>query len=144
MKIQSGSGPSAAGSAPRSQGQGGAAFQPDVGGAREAAPAGPAGATGAVHSLSALLALQEAPGPLERRKRAVKRAGRLLDILDSVKLSLLEGGEPSAMLIQLKNAVGESRAEVDDPMLDGVLDEIETRAAVELAKEEVARAARAA
>ena len=78
---------------------------------------------------------------MERKRRAVRRAGKLLDILDSVKISLLEGGEPSAMLNQLKLAVGENRAEVDDPGLDGVLDEIETRAAVELAKQEVARLA---
>jgi hypothetical protein len=92
-----------------------------------------------MHSLDALLALQEAPGPIERKRRAVRRAGKLLDILDSVKLSLLEGGEPSDILAQLKIAVGEGRAEVDDPRLHEVLDEIETRAAVELAKEEVAR-----
>ena len=141
MKIQGGSGPSAATAPARAQGQAAAGFNPGVSGAREAAPAGPAGSIGAIHSLDALLALQEAPGPMERRRRAVKRAGRLLDILDSVKLSLLEGDGSPSMLMDLKSAVDESRAGTDDPRLEGVLDEIETRAAVELAKSEMARGA---
>lgn len=141
MKIQSGSGPSAAAAPARSQGQAGAAFTAGVGEVREAAPAGPANSIGPLTSLDALLALQEAPGPMERRRRAVKRAGRLLDILDSVKLSLLEGGDASAMLRDLKTTVDESRMGADDPRLDDLLEEIDTRAAVELAKQEMARSA---
>jgi hypothetical protein len=37
--------------------------------------------------------------------------------------------------------VRDSRSGTEDPALEGVLDEIETRAAVELAKSEMARAA---
>jgi hypothetical protein len=140
MKVQGGSGTSATSAPSRVQGQAAPGFAPinqeeDV---REAAPAGRTALLGGVNSLDALLALQEAPGPMERRKRAVKRAGKLLDLLDSVKISLLEGGAGNAALSQLTQAVRESRAGTDDPMLEGVLDEIETRAAVELAKQEVA------
>jgi hypothetical protein len=146
MKVQSGSGTTAATATSRSQGQAAAGFEPMTGETASVARAGPTGSLGAVHSLDALLALQEAPGPTERRRRAVKRAGKLLDILDSMKISMLEGGSPGDMLAQLKGAVDESRSETDDPRLEGVLDEIETRAAVELAKEDMARqaAARAA
>jgi len=98
------------------------------------------GPTG-VASLDALLALQEVGGPLERRRRAVRRAGRILDVLDEVKLSLLEGGLPPAALDRLVSAIREERGGTDDPNLEGLLDEIETRAAVELAKLEMARAA---
>ncbi len=140
MKIQSGSGVGATTGAGRAQGPAAPGFAPVAGGARETAPAAPAGALGAVNSLDALLALQEAPGPMERRKRAVKRATRLLDILDSVTLSMLDGEDGATMLSQLTVVVRESRAETDDPALEGVLDEIETRAAVELAKQEVAQA----
>jgi len=109
--------------------------------ASEAASAAPAAATGAVGSVDALLALQGAPDPAERRRRAVRRAGRLLDMLDEVKLALLDGRSGSAALDRLRGAVREARDAVDDASLSGVLDEIETRAAVELAKQEVARAA---
>ena len=99
-----------------------------------------AGPTG-VGSLDALIALQEVGGPLERRRRAVRRAGAILDVLDEVKLALLEGGLPPAALERLMLAVRQERGEADEPRLRDLLDEIETRAVVELAKLEMARAA---
>jgi hypothetical protein len=96
---------------------------------------------GAVASVDALLALQEAEGPVERKKRAVKRAGRLLDVLDEVKLALLGGGGSAAALQRLVQATREERAETGDVRLEEVLDEVETRAAVELAKAEMSRLA---
>ena len=87
------------------------------------------------------MAMQEVGTPMERRRRAVNRAGRLLDVLDDLKLGMLEGGATTATLETLARAVREQRSSTDDVGLEGVLDEIETRAAVELAKLEVARAA---
>ena len=141
MKIQAAGGAAATGVAARASGPAAAGFEPASPGVREAAPGSLAGAVNTVSSLDALLALQEAPGPMERRRRAVKRAGRLLDILDLVKLSLLEGESASPMLNALKHAAHEARSSTDDPGLEGVLDEIETRAAVELAKAEMAQLA---
>jgi len=94
-----------------------------------------------VSSLEALIALQEVGGPLERRRRAASRGGRLLDALESLKLGLLEGQVTAGTMEQLTRAVREQRQLTDDPRLEGVLDEIETRAAVELAKLEGARVA---
>jgi hypothetical protein len=94
-----------------------------------------------VSSLGALLALQEVGGPLERRRKAVNRAGRILDVLDDVKVALLEGGLPASALSRLVSAIREQREGTDDPGLEGLLNEIETRAVVELAKLEMARAA---
>jgi hypothetical protein len=105
-----------------------------------AATARAAGAS-AVASTDALLALQEVEGPLERRRRAVKRGGRLLDALDTLKVALLGDGSSTTALQGLARAVRESRADAGDPALEGVLDEIETRAAVELAKAEMSRVA---
>lgn len=107
---------------------------------REAAATVMAGGVAAA-TLDALIALQGMPSALERRRRAVKRAGRLLDVLDDVKLSLLDGGNPMVALERLRGAVREQRDETEDARLEGVLDEIETRAAVELAKQEMSRAA---
>jgi hypothetical protein len=118
-------------------------FGPALEGAEEAAaPAATARASalGAVSSLDALLALQETLSPTERRRRAVRRAGKILDALDSLKLSLL-GGEPTeADLQSLQTAVKEARAETQDPELEGLLEQIETRAAVELAKRDMTEA----
>ena len=49
------------------------------------------GGVSGVASVDALLALQEMGGPLERRRRAVGRAGRILDVLDDVKIALIDG-----------------------------------------------------
>ena len=111
-------------------------------GARESAAPSSLSSAGALTSLDALLALQEAPGPGERRRRAVKRARGLLDALDQVKLAMLdEGVGVRGALDQLQAVVRDMRDETDDPGLEGVLDEVETRAAVELAKDEMARRA---
>jgi len=89
-------------------------------------------------SLDALMALQEVGGPLERRRRAVGRASKILEALEDLKLDLLDGRLSPDALETLTRSVREQRAMTDDPRLEGVLDEIETRAAVELAKLEMA------
>lgn len=109
--------------------------------AQASAAAARPGAAASLGSLDALIALQEAPGRAERRRRAIGRAGRMLDVLDQVKLAVLDGEAPHAALERLRGAVREERGGTEDPRLEGVLDEIETRAAVELAKQEMARAA---
>jgi hypothetical protein len=115
-----------------------------LGAAEEASETGHAGqslgVTG-VGSVDALIALQEVDGPLERKRRAVRRAGRILDVLDEIKLALLDGGQSPVALQRLTAAVREERAGVDDPGLHDLLDEIETRARVEMAKIEMARRA---
>ena len=103
------------------------------------APAGPvqtartSGLSG-VMSVDALLALQDVGGPTERKRRAVGRAGKLLDILDDVKVGMLAGELSGADLGRLQQAIRDQREQTDDPKLENLLDEIETRAAVELAK----------
>ena len=96
---------------------------------------------GGVSSVDALIALQDVGGPLERRRRAVGRAGRILDVLDEVKVALIDGAVSGRDLDRLMRAVREERMATDDGPLEGILNEIETRAAVELAKLEQARAA---
>jgi len=110
-------------------------------GAAEIAHAAPAFGVSSLGSLGALLALQAVSSPLERRRRAVRRAGRILDVLDDLKLALLSGDLSPVALDRLVVAVREQRENADDPRLEAVLNEIETRAAVEIAKLEMARAA---
>lgn len=96
--------------------------------------AAPVAGAGGVNSVAALLALQAEDGPEERRRKAIRRGGGLLDRLDAVKLALLEGGDGSVALQALARAAAEERHSDPDPGLQAVLDQIETRAAVELAK----------
>jgi hypothetical protein len=117
----------------------GVAFTPiRPGGVAETNAAAGARAVTAVSSLDALLALQDVGGPLERRRRAVSRAGRLLDSLDEVRLAVLDGAVTPAILERLARGVREQRESTDDPRLEGLLGEIEMRAGVELAKLEMA------
>jgi hypothetical protein len=121
--------------APR--GAGGAAGGFSVTGAEVAGDTAAATRVGTVlgvSSIDALLALQEVGGPIERRKKAVRRATVILDVLDDLKISVLEGAVQPHTLGRLIEAVRQERARTGDPQLEGVLDEIETRAAVELAK----------
>jgi hypothetical protein len=93
---------------------------------------------GAVNTLDALLTLQETTGPLERRRRAVRRASDILDALDDLKLNLLDetATDVHAVMGRLQRSVREARNNTDDPGLDDVLEQVEVRAAVELAKRE--------
>lgn len=91
-------------------------------------------ATGQTHGLDALLALQSVDMTVERRKKATQRGRNILDLLDAVKLGVLDGTLVPAALEGLSSAVGSARETTDDPALEGILDEIELRAQVELAK----------
>lgn len=141
MKVggASGAAPAVAAGGRRSESAQG--FAPLGEGAAVAAASGPS-ATASVQGLDALLMLQEPEDSMTRRRRAVRRADGLLDRLDALKLSLMGEGEPQAALQRLAQAVRERRAAVDeDARLSEVLDAVETRAAVELAKHQVAQAA---
>jgi len=85
-------------------------------------------------SIGAMLALQEVSESLERRGRARRRGERLLDGLEAIRQGLLAGAIPRHQLDELVHLVRARREEVDDPGLASIIDEIELRAAVELAK----------
>jgi hypothetical protein len=136
MKIEGPSGASATGAA-RGAGRAGSGGAFSLGGAGEAAEAAEAqrmmGLDG-VMTVSALLALQGVEDPMSRKKRAMGRASRILDMLDDLKVAMLEGHASPQTLDNLARAVREQRESTDDPRLEDVLNQIETRAAVELAK----------
>ena len=142
MKVSGTSSVGSTGGPGKAKAAGGEGFQvaqaPAAAGAAQVARAG--GVSG-VMSVDALLALQDIGGPLERKRRAVGRAGRILDVLEDVKIGLLSGELSADDLERLKQAVRDERLGTDDERLEGVLNEIETRAAVELAKLECANRA---
>ncbi len=81
-----------------------------------------------------LFQIQEVPDALAARRRAVQRGSTVLDRLDDIRLALLSGGLSVAQVAELQRAVSSERGLVDDPRLLSVLDEIDLRAKVELAK----------
>ena len=87
-----------------------------------------------MNAVDGLFQLQEVPDALAQRRRAVQRGNTLLDRLDDLRLALLAGSLSPGQLSELQRAVSSERGLVDDPRLLSVLDEIDLRARVELAK----------
>ncbi|MEQ8405636.1 MAG: flagellar assembly protein FliX [Oceanicaulis sp.] len=128
--LSGASGPRKAGKAAPASG-----FNPG-GGAPAQGPAASGGLSGAgaIGSVDALLALQGAGDFREAKKQATERAFSLLDVLDDLKLALLDGALPRPTLVRLMETLKSRRDATDDPRLEAMLDEVEVRAAVELAK----------
>ena len=92
------------------------------------------GSLRAISTVDALIALQGVDDPKERKKRALVKGRNALDVLDTLKLGLLDGSVDQSTLARLK-VVSEGLTETSgDTGLDGVLGEIDLRVAVELAK----------
>jgi len=117
----------------RSNGRLAASFARALHGSAAAATRGANGAqaTGAVNPL---LNLQEVADSTSGPSNAKARAEDLIDLLDEIRHALLSGGLPESRLNALSQVVQSRREEVDDPRLVEILDEIDLRAQVELAK----------
>ncbi len=113
---------------------------PAGGAASGPASAAATSAASSVAGVSALMALQGVEDATERRRRAIRRGGGLLDRLDELKLAMLNGQDGAPALERLARTLREERPEDADPGLNSVLDQIDLRAAVEMAKAEAARA----
>ena len=100
------------------------------------APRGSSGpsALRSVSSLDGLMALQGIENATERKKRAVAKGRKALDVLDALKLGLLDGSVDGSTLARLKVAGEGLTEDTGDAGLDQVLGEIDLRVAVELAK----------
>jgi hypothetical protein len=111
------------------------AFSSLIGESETAEPASAVTGPSAIARLDALLALQEAgDGASGPARRAKKRGEALLDQLDQVRVGLLSGGIPRTALQQMAQMVNARRESVMDPVLAALLDDIDLRVQVELAK----------
>ncbi len=115
---------------------GDASFSGLVDDTEETAGQKPVSGVMSVGQLDALLSLQESTDSAseEAMKKAKQRASLLLDHLDQVRIGILTGGIPIAALQQLTRIVGQHRDKIMDPKLAEILDEVDLRVQVELAK----------
>jgi kynureninase len=84
--------------------------------------------------LDAILALQAVGDFTESRRKAVKRGSNLLDLLDAMKADLLIGRATPQRLDAMVAQLSTLRERVE-PGLDALIDDIELRVRVELAKQ---------
>lgn len=90
-------------------------------------------ATSATIAAQSVLALQGLDDPIAKRARHVRRGKDSLDALDRLQIGLLEGRAPGDARATLGRLLREREA-TDDPTLNAIMDDIDVRVAVELAK----------
>ena len=92
----------------------------------------------AAAGLTNLLALQEISEEEAQRRRLVQQGTELVDVLERLRRQLLMGTMPASLLRDLSRRLSLHRQQTTDPGLNALMDDIELRAAVELAKLETA------
>jgi hypothetical protein len=105
--------------------------------AGEARAASATGVVAPLASLDAVLALQM--DPAGRRRRQARRGAEALDALDRLAAAMLAGEGGAAADLARVSATLADREPTGDAGLDSVLQEIDVRSAVELAKREKGR-----
>ncbi|MCB9988734.1 MAG: flagellar assembly protein FliX [Rhodospirillales bacterium] len=94
------------------------------------------GATQSIASMDALLAVQGAEDPTARaaKRRMKARADDLLQELDRIRMGLLNGNLTVGHVIDIADVVASHREKITDPRMTAILDEIDLRAQIEIAK----------
>lgn len=94
-----------------------------------------------IASVDALLMAQAADDPMQgKAKRQMKeRAENILDKLNDLKVAMVSGRVTVGHMVSIADVVASHREAITDPELSAILDEIDLRAHVELAKLEGAK-----
>jgi len=102
-------------------------------GSESVAPSVESAGVGAVESV---FALQEIPDATDGRSRTILRdyGNDLLERLDEMRLGILDGIYSKDKLAELAQNLRKKRLDSDDPRLNEIIDAIELRAEVEIAK----------
>lgn len=118
----------------KSKSKAGAKFATEIREEADLSAQTPVSGSAALAPVDALIALQEVGDTPYRRSPAIIRGENLLRLLDDLRMGLLAGRIPIGQLDSLLSAVRSQRAAIEEPRLNTVLEEIELRASVELAK----------
>lgn len=106
------------------------------------APKGASGAapTKSIARVDALLSVQAAESPTERaaRRKVRERGEGILKELDKLRHAILTGTMTIGQIIDIADVVASHREKINDPALTAILDEIDLRAQIELAKASMA------
>ena len=97
----------------------------------------------AITNVDSLLAVQAAEDPTERaaRRRMQDRSDKIIDGLEKIRLAMLNGTLTVGHMIDIADIVASHREKIQDRKLTDIMDEIDLRAQVELAKMRVAMGA---
>lgn len=92
--------------------------------------------SGTVNAIDSILSIQETGDPTQERGRrqGIQYGGDLLDHLEELRRDLLLGVIEKDKLSGLAQKMRAQRRQSDDPKLNEIIDEIELRAEVEIAK----------
>jgi hypothetical protein len=95
-----------------------------------------AAAASPVTSVDALLSIQEVGDSTsgQSKSRARKWGNDVLDQLEQLRIGIISGVIPRHELERIATTVERQRTRTSDPALEAILDEIELRAKVEMAK----------
>ncbi len=95
-----------------------------------------AGATQSIAQLDVLLAAQEVEDPTQRaaKNKMRARSHNILEKLDQIRIKMLGGDLTIGHMIDVADVVASHRDKIDDPALTSIMDEIDLRAQVEIAK----------
>lgn len=89
--------------------------------------------------VNSFLFLQEVSDEEVGRQKALQQGKKVIQVLEELHRDLLLGRIPEGTLRRLESSIAQKREAFTDPRLKELLDEIELRAAVELAKLDRAR-----
>lgn len=94
------------------------------------------GATQSIAKVDALLAVQGVESATEgkARKRMRDRGDKILRQMDHMRLAILTGNLTIGQVIDIADVVASHREKISDPDMTAVLDEIDMRAQIEIAK----------
>lgn len=93
-------------------------------------------ATQSIAKVDALLAVQGTESATERaaKRRMYDRGEAVLRKLDHLRLAILTGNMTLGQVIDIADVVASHREKINDPKMTAVLDEIDLRAQIEIAK----------
>lgn len=125
----------------KSLGQGGS-FGSMIGGGDSVSSVNSGGLSSGIASIDVLLAAQSAEDPAQQKskRRMQERAKDILGKLNEIKIAILTNRVTVGHMISIADVVATHRENISDPELSAILDEIDLRAHVELAKLQMAKA----
>ncbi|MCI5060246.1 MAG: flagellar assembly protein FliX [Alphaproteobacteria bacterium] len=93
-------------------------------------------ATSAIAKVDALLAVQGVESATEgkTRRKMHERGEKILRQMDHLRLAILTGNLSVGHIVDIADVVASHREKITDPDLSAVLDEVDLRAQIELAK----------